>query len=273
MSPRSFGSTTLYFDDIEIPLKLYSAIDADEGIHFKTLHKSCGTPLQRIETCPIHGALESGDERAKGFEVRRGEFLQLTDEDLDAILGATPPGIIVDQCVPASKLPLLGHEKSYFLGPDKGGEQEYMLLARALRVRYAAVIGMSENRGKQHLVALCEHEHRLLMHQYVFGSEIKAITEIDLPELENNQEAARGFRQLIDASKELKFSPSSYFDAVKLKLTDLFTRRAAGEVITLSKAQGRVQRLPLLEALERSIQRERTKRRKTAARQRVAART
>src|SRR4249919_2308360 len=106
MPPRSLGSGTISFGLVSIPVKLYPSASS-QSVSFNLLHAKCGNRIRQQRFCPVcNEVVEREGEASKAIEI--SEF------------------------VPLSKVDPVYFEKSYYLGPDKGGEKAYRLLSDAM---------------------------------------------------------------------------------------------------------------------------------------------
>ena len=105
------------------------------------------------------------DEIAKGYEFAKGQYVIFSPEEIKALDEKATNTIDVDEFVPLAEVDRLYLEKAYFLGPDKGGERAYRLLAEALKETGRAALGQYSARGKQYLVLVRPMDGVLVMEQ------------------------------------------------------------------------------------------------------------
>lgn len=166
-------SVTLQFGLINIPVKVFSAV-RDDTISFKMLHGKCKTNIQQKIHCPSCDNLIGRDEIVKGYEITKGNFISITEEELEklednengkTILIKT---FIEDQDVDAGIV-----DKTYYLGLDNDTVNEpYKLFHECLRTMKKAAIGTITMRNKEHLCAIRAGERVLLLHTLYYQNEI-----------------------------------------------------------------------------------------------------
>ena len=133
MSAHSIGSATVSFGLVSVPVKMFSAGESSAAISFNWLHKKDGARLKQQYVCSKDGDKVEKDEMVKGYEFTKGQYVIFKPEELKALEEKSTNTIEIAEFVPADQVDRKVVEKSYFLGPDKGGDRAYRLLAEALK--------------------------------------------------------------------------------------------------------------------------------------------
>src|SRR5438876_1754311 len=165
MSAHPIGSATLSFGLVSVPVKMFSTGEASAAISFNWLHKKDGSRLKQQYVCAKDGAKVEKDEMVKGYEFSKGQYVIFTPEELKSLEEKSTNAIEVAEFVPAKQVDRVFVEKSYFLGPDKGGERAYRLLTEALKQTGRVAVGQYAARGKQYVVAVRPEANGLVMEQ------------------------------------------------------------------------------------------------------------
>src|SRR5213078_3147123 len=184
MSAHPIGSATLWFGLVSVPVKMFSTGEASAAISFNWLHKKDGSRLKQQYVCAKDGAKVEKDEMVKGYEFSKGQYVIFTPEELKSLEEKSTNAIEVAEFVPAKQVDRVFVEKSYFLGPDKGGERAYRLLTEALKQTGRVAVGQYAARGKQYLIAVRPEASGLLMEQLRYANEIRSIAEVPIPKVE-----------------------------------------------------------------------------------------
>jgi DNA end-binding protein Ku len=182
MSARAMGSATVSFGLVAIPVKLYSTGDSSESVRFNMMHRACGTRLQYRYYCPTDETFVERDEIAKGYEFAKGQYVLFSDEELKAVSPEPTNAIDIGEFVPLDQVDPIYFEKSYYLGPDKGGAKPYRLLAEAMKKSGQAAVARYAARGKDYLVLLRPFDQGLIMQQLRYADEIRAFSEVPVGE-------------------------------------------------------------------------------------------
>ena len=120
----------LSFGLVTIPIKLLTAEDPQD-VHFRLLHKSCGAPIQNKRWCPVHETIVPYEEAGRGFEVAKGRFVTMTEEELEGVPVETSENLGIVEFVDLQEIDPIYFDKSYYLAPDEGGSKAFALLREA----------------------------------------------------------------------------------------------------------------------------------------------
>lgn len=254
MAARSIGTATVSFGLVSIPIKLYTSNESGGDISFNMLHQTCGSRLKQQYICTKDGEVVERDATIKGYEFAKGQYVTFSAEEIKAMDAVATNTVALEEFVPASAVDPLYVEKTYYLGPDKGGERAYKLLAEAMINTGLVGIASYSARGKQYIVQVRPYENGLVMHQLRYGEEIKAWSEVPLPDLPEIKDAELNLaKQIIQQIAHETFSPDKYKDDVKVRVMDLINKKVDGQEITAAPEvpQGKV--IDLMEALKASL--------------------
>jgi DNA end-binding protein Ku len=143
----------------------------------------------------------------------------------------------------------------YYLGPDKGGDRAYRLLAAALDETGRAALGQYAARGRQHLVLLRPLDGVLVMEQLHYADELRAASEVPVPAGDVKSIELGMAKQLIEQTATDTFDPAKYADTVRERVLDAIQRKVDGQDITADAATdaGGGKILDLMEALKASL--------------------
>jgi DNA end-binding protein Ku len=179
---RAIWSGSISFGLVTVPVELYSAWRRG-GVALRMLGPS-GTPLVRQYVCPRDGDVLSGDEIERGYEVKDGEFVTVTDEELERVAPGRSRDIALERFVPRDSIDPAFFTRSYVLMP--GGEQikAYTLLAATLEESRRAAIARFVMRGKAYAVAIFADRGILRAETLRFGDEVRTARDVRLPEPE-----------------------------------------------------------------------------------------
>lgn len=253
MAARSIGSGTLTLGLLGIPIRLYTATRA-QSVSFNHLHKDCGARVKQQMICAAHDpppVLERGD-MVKAFEHARDQYVTFADEEIKA-LDASRSDLDLLEFVPEDTVDFVYIEKTYYLGPDKGGAKAYAVLATALRESSRCGVGRFANRGKDTLVIIRAYRDGLLLHEVYYANEVLSFDEVPKPDgtaLRNEVDLAK---VLIESLETPRFDAGRYRDEYALKVKSLVEQKIAGEQGYVAPDRPRAQVADLREALKRSV--------------------
>jgi len=254
MPARAIGTATISFGLVSIPVKLYTTSESGSDISFNMLHAACGSRLKQQYICTKDGEVVERDQTVKGYEFAKGQYVTFTPEEIKALDAVATNAIELAEFVPAGAVDPLLIEKSYYVGPDKGGERAYRLLAESLGQSGLMGIASYSARGKQYVVAVRPFQNGLLIHQLRYADEVKAWSEVPIPDLPEVKPAELALaQQLIAQITHETFDGSRYKDEVKGRIMDLIQAKIDGQEITAAPEAPQGKIIDLMEALKASL--------------------
>ena len=272
MPARAIGNANISFGLVSVPIKMFSAADTTAAIGFNLIHRDCGSRLKQKYICAKEGVEVSRDEMVKGYEFAKDQYVLFTPEELKAIEAKSDNQIEIVEFVPEDKVEPVYLDKLYYLGPDRGGDRAYRLLAAAMRETGLSALGRYAARGKQYLVLLSPMQDGIVMHQLNYADEVRPFSEVGVPEGEVKKEELKLAIQLIDQIRAEDFKPEQYKDEVRMRVLELIERKIQGEDITEAPSEApQTQIIDLMEALKASLDRGGSKERKPARAAKKAA--
>jgi DNA end-binding protein Ku len=254
MPARAIGTATISFGLVSVPVNLYSSSESKVNISFNMLHKKCGTRLKQQYICPKDSEIVTRDQTVKGYEISKDHYVVLTPEELKALEEKATETIDINEFVPLAKVDREFVEKTYYLGPDKGGDRAYRLLAAALDETGRAALGQYAARGQQHLVLLRPLNGVIVMEQLHYADELRPTTEVDVPEGTVKPAELSLAKQLIEQSASDDFVPEKYKDTVRERQLEAIEAKIQGQEITEEAPAERGGKIiDLMEALKQSL--------------------
>ncbi len=254
MAPRAISSGTISFGLVSVPVKLFSGTQS-KSLRFNMLHETDKGRIRQQLVCGSCEEIIDRKETAKGYEYAKGQYVVLTKDEIKALDSQSDQSIEIEEFVPIDSIDPIYFEKSYLLGPDKGGQKAYRLLADAMRESGRAAVARFSTRGKQQLVVLREAMSGLMMHSLYYADEVRDFTEIDRGDSVVAKEGELGLAiQLIDQLHHDGFDPTKYEDLYRKRALELIEQKVAGEEIVVSPTEApKGQIIDLMEALKASL--------------------
>lgn len=254
MSARAIASSTISFGLVSLPVKLYATGESGHRISFNLVHAECGTRLKQQYICPQCEVVVPRSDMAKGYEFAKGQYVLFDDDELKAIEAPKTDGMEITEFVPEDEVPPVFIDRTYYLGPDKGGTRAYRLLSAALRETDRVAIAKYTARSKQHLVVIRPHEEGLAMDQLRYAEEVRSFDEVPLEDAEVKEAELQLARQLIEQSSTDSFEPEKYEDEVRKQMLAMIQQKVEGEEITVQPAEEpQTQIIDLMSALKASL--------------------
>ena len=242
------------FGLVTIPVKLYSTGESAAGIQFNMLHKKCGSRLRQQYICPVDNEVVGREDMIKGYEYSKGQYVLFTEEELKALVPEPTNAVEITEFVPLDQVDPIYYERSYYVGPDKGGDRPYRLLSEAMKQTGRAALARYVARGKDQFVLLRPFEEGLIMQQLRYSDELRAFSEVPIGPAEVREPELKLAIQLIDQIATDEFKPEEYEDTQRHQVRALIDRKIQGEEITATPApQPKAQVIDLMAALKASL--------------------
>ena len=233
---------------------MYTAASSG-NVAFNQLHAACGSRIKQQTFCPKDNRVVERAELVRGYEFAKDQYVRVSDEELKALEGEASKIIDIAEFVPLEQVDPIYFEKTYYLGPDKGGEKPYRLLADAMDKAGQVALAKFVMRGKENLVLIRAAQNGLMLHTMYFADEVRSFGEIDKGESAKIREGELDLAlQLINGLANQTFSPDRYTDEYRHRVLDMIEKKVEGQEVTLAEpAAPRAQVIDLMEALKESL--------------------
>ncbi|MEX1048379.1 MAG: Ku protein [Akkermansiaceae bacterium] len=260
---RAIWKGSIAFGLVNIPVGLVGAeTRPDIQLHMVDSQNHARIRYERVNADT--GEEVPWDRLVKGYEHDDGQFILLTDEDLQAVQPKLTKTIEISEFVSLDDIDPMLFDKPYYLEPDKRGRKAYALLREALRGSGKAGISRVVIRTREYLSAMFVREDALILMLLRFPQEIRSAAKLDLPSATDKE--WQPVKKELDLALRLigemtgKWQPEEFHDEYRENLMDFIERKIAGgeSVADVKKGDeegeekgGKV--LDLAEYLERSI--------------------
>jgi DNA end-binding protein Ku len=254
MAARPIASGTISFGLVAIPVKLFSTNESSAKIQLNSIHEKCGTRVRQQFWCPTAEEVVTRDELVRGYEFAKNQYVLFSPDELKSMEVAPTQSIDIKEFVPLAQVDPLYFEKAYYLGPDKGGDKPYRLLAEAMKQTERAAIAKYAARGKDYLVLLRPFEGGLLMQQLKYNDEIRDFADVPLGESTVEKAELALATQIVDQIASDEFKPGIYADGVRTEMLAAIETKVEGQELTISAPdETKAEVIDLMDALKASL--------------------
>jgi len=249
--PRSIWNGTITFGLVNVPIKLYSAVES-KTVHFREVHAKDGAQIEHRRVCPKEDREVDYDEIVKGYEVPEDRYVVLEKDEIKAAAGDRGKVVHLSEFVDAAEIDPVFFDKTYFVG-SREAKDAYGLLHEALRRSGRAGIGRFTFHDREYLVAVRALDDVLALHTLRFHDELVSPDELDIKPGQRGpaRREVEMAGKLVESLDE-DFRPEQYEDTYRNSVLDLIKRKAAGKEIDLA-AQEEPEHDDLAAALEASL--------------------
>jgi DNA end-binding protein Ku len=261
MAARPYWKGQIRLALVSIPVEIYSATRSGATIAFNQIHEPSGKRIKYEKTVPGIGAVDP-DDIVKGFEVSKGSYVLLDEDELQAVKLESKKILELTQFVDADEIDPLYYERPYYVVPaDDLAEEAFVVLREALRETKKVALGQLTMRGREYIVSLKPCGRGILLETLRYADEVVKAQGYfrDIPEAKPDPEMLELAEALI-AKKASKFDPARFHDRYVDALKELIEkkRRLKGGKIHAEDEElpkrGGSNVVDLMAALKRSIE-------------------
>jgi DNA end-binding protein Ku len=270
--PRAIWSGAISFGLVNIPVKLFSAVNK-KTVRFHQIDAESGGRVRQKRVGP-DGEEIPYEQIVKGYEIGPDRYVTITPEELDSLSPEKTRTIDIEDFVDLEEIDPIFYDHPYYLAPDTGAAKAYRLLVDAMEDAGKVAIARVVIRSKENLVAIRPRDGVLAMETMLFADEVVPTDTLEELEADGSVKTSDReltmARQLID-SLSSDFEPEKYHDEYRERVLDLIERKAQGETIVIEEPSKEPEKVPdLMAALEASIAASKPKK-KTPAKKKAAA--
>ena len=269
---RPIWSGTISFGLVSVPVRMYTAT-ASQELRFHFLDKRDMAPIGYDKVNKETGASVSPEDIIRGFEVSKGQFVEVTDEDIDRLDVELTHAIDICDFVSIDEIDPLYFRKGYYLLPQEGAEKPYRLLLKALQETGRAAIAKVVIRNKQHLAAIRAVDSTLVLETMYYADEVREPEAAPAPRV---REAEVEMAKTLIENLAAEWDPERYHDQYRNELLDLLEKKAKGKKLPEPSEPEDEGVVDLMDALRQSVaatkkKRAPAKKKTSSARKRKAA--
>jgi DNA end-binding protein Ku len=254
MAARSIASGMISFGLVSVPVKLYTGTQS-KNLSFNLLHDKDQSRLRQQYICATCGEAVERDHMVRGYEYAKDQYAVLAPDELKALEQESDQSIEIEAFVPITSIDPIYFEKTYLLGPDKGGQKAYRLLREAMDRAGKGAVAKFSTRGRQQLVLLRQAQGGLMMHSLFYADEVRDFSDIDRGESVAVKPGEVDLAvQLIEQLGVPAFEAAQYEDEYRKRAVELIEQKVAGQEITAAPPHApKGQIIDLMEALKASL--------------------
>jgi len=261
MAARAYWQGQIRLALVSIPVEIYTATKSGAQIAFHQIHEPSGKRIKYEKVAPGVGPVEA-DEIVKGYEVEKGEYVLLEQDEIDAVKLESKKTLELTQFVDADEIDVLYYERPYFVVPaDDLAEEAFIVLREALRRTRKVGLGQLALRGREYVVSLKPCGRGMVLETLRYADEVNKAQGYfrDIPDDSPDPELLSLAETLIE-KKVSKFVPGEFHDRYIDALKELIERKkkAKGKKIIEETDNGAPSRgsnvVDLMAALKKSLE-------------------
>jgi len=231
--PRAYWKGFLRLSLVSCPIALYPATTAAEKTHFHQINKRTGNRLRQQMIDEETGRVVERDNKSRGYEVSKGRYVEIGDDELDAVELVSTHTIEIDEFVPAEDVDERFLDRPYYIAPDgKTGADAFAVIRDAMKKKSNVALGRIVLTNREHVIALKPLGKGLLGTTLRYPYELR-----DADDYFKGIASPRVSKEMVDLaahileSKAARFDPGKFKDKYETALKKLVKRKAAGKTI------------------------------------------
>ena len=257
MATRAYWSGRIRLALVSIPVEVVSATKTSSRISFHQIHEPSGKRIRYEKVVPGIGPVDT-DEIVKGYEVEKGKYVLLSDEEIADVKLEAKKSIDLVQFVDADAIEQIYFEKPFYILPseeDEDAEEAYIVLRDALKKTNKIGLGQIVVRGQGSIVAIKPFGKGLLMETLRYADEVKKADTAfeDVPAKKVDADLVELAEELID-KKSGEFHPEKFKDTYTVALRELIKAKQENRPPReIEEAPAASNVINLMDALKRSV--------------------
>lgn len=251
---RPIWNGSVSFGLINIPVRMYSASNPREGLDLDMLHKTDHAPIRYSRVCRKDGEEVPWDDIVKGYEYRDGDYIVLTQKEMDQLDVKKTQTIDIKQFVTEGDIDIRYFEKPYYLEPDKGGDKAYALLRAALEKSDKLALATYVFHQREHAAVIKPVGKALVLNQMRFPTDLRRGSELSFPSDRDVSAKELDMALKIIKQETKPFIAEDLHDTYTEELEDMIKAKAKGKKVPKhDKAPAKTSSKDLMSALKASL--------------------
>jgi DNA end-binding protein Ku len=255
VAPRAYWKGYLKLSLVSCPIALFPATSEREKISFHQLNKETGNRIRYRKVDAETGDEVDSSHIIKGYEVAKGEYIELEPEELEAVAIDSKRIIEIDEFVPKAEIDELYLRDPYFIVPDgEVGQQAFAVIREAIRKEGMVAVGKVVFTSREHIIALEPRNNGMVGVTLRYPYEVRQPEEyFDTIDDEKVPKDMMDLAIHIVDTKRGKFEPEKFEDHYENALKELLRKKQKGEKIERPREPARTNVVNLMEALRQSV--------------------
>jgi DNA end-binding protein Ku len=256
MAARAYWKGSLKLSLVSCPVLLYPASTSADKTRFHMINKETGNRLKQQMVDAETGDIVEGDQKARGYELTKGEYVEIEKDELDAVQIASNHTIDIDSFVPKDQIDKRYLNHPYYIAPDgKAGVDAFAVIRDAMKDQDRVALARIVLTNREHIIAIEPLGKGLLgttlRYPYELRDEGEYFDDIKSPKISKDMIELAGH---ILQTKAAHFDPTKFKDEYETALKKLMRRKAAGKPVKAAEREEKPDNvISLMDALKASL--------------------
>jgi DNA end-binding protein Ku len=256
MAPRPNWKGYLKLSLVSCPVALFPATTTSERVSFRTLNRVTGNRLRRQLVDEQTGDVVESDDQVKGYEVGKGEFIQVEDDEIKSVQVESNHTIDIEQFVRRTEVDELYLDTPYYLTPtDRVGEEAFAVIRDAMRAEKMVGLARVVLFRRERIVMLEPRAKGITVTSLHYANEVHQAAGYfdEIPDLELPKQMLELATHIITKMTG-KFEPEKFDDRYENALIELIRSKQKGTPVKAQPVQRQTNVINLMDALRRSVE-------------------
>jgi DNA end-binding protein Ku len=249
--PATVWKGFISFGLVSFPVRLTSAARA-EAVHFHMLHKKDHSRVKEVWYCIDENKPIERSDIEKGYEISKGKYVVVDDDELKAIAPATATTMEVLQFVANDEVDPIYFESSYYVAADEKTPKPYALFVAALVETKQDAIAKIAMHNREHVVLIRPSNGSLILHTLYYSDELHKANRTETPRAKYSAKELSLATSLVNQLKA-PFKPQDFEDTYRENVERLIEQKRKGQKVTTIERPRKAPVIDLMEALQRSL--------------------
>jgi len=258
MAPRAYWKGFLRLSLVSCPIQLFPATSESEKIRFNQINKETGNRVRYRKVDEDTGEEVPSENIVKGYEIAKGQYIEITDDELESIALESTKTIEIDEFVPKSEIDDLYHIRPYYIAPDgKVGQDAFVVIRNIIQQMNMIALGRVVLTSREHVIAMEPRGKGLMGTLLRYPYEVRDEKDYfdDIPDLKLGKDMMDLAKHIV-VTKSGHFEPDKFDDHYEAALRELIEKKSKGIKIEAPKERASSKVINLMDALRRSAQSE-----------------
>jgi DNA end-binding protein Ku len=275
MAPRAYWKGSLKLSLVSCPIALYPASTAAEKTRFHMINRETGNRLKQQMVDSETGDIVEGDQKGRGYQLKKGSYVEIEKEELEAVQIESNHTVDIDSFVPREEIDKRYLDNPYYIVPDgKAGVDAFAVIRDAMKDQDRVALARIVLTNREHIIAIEPLGKGLLgttlRYPYELRDESDYFDDIKSPKI--SKDMIELASHILD-TKAAHFDPSKFKDEYENALKALVRRKASGKPIKVSAREEKPDNVVnLMDALKASLKGKSTTKRRASAPRRTSTR-
>jgi DNA end-binding protein Ku len=256
VAPRPYWKGYLKLSLVACPISVFTATTSSERVSFRQINKRTGNRLRQQLVDEVTRDVVEGTDKGRGYEVDKGVYIQVDDEELEALEIESNHTIDIDSFVPRSQIDERYLDSSYYIAPgDQVGREAFAVIRDAMRGKNMVALGRIVLAKRERVIALQPWDKGLLGTTLRYAYEVRNAGEYfdEIPDTKIPKDMLQLAEHILE-SKAGDFDPAAFVDHYEEAVVEMLKHKQAGAPVPKQKVPAPASNVVnLMDALKRSI--------------------